>query len=296
MSNPAQPLIDLKKRKQFLVCIDSDGCAFDAMEIKHKECFAPVTIKEWGLQPISKYAREVWEFVNLYSVWRGTNRFPALVKAFDLMKEREEIARRGFKFPDLAPLRKWIEGEPNLSNPFLEKAVAETGNPLLAKTLKWSRAVNKSIADMVHGVPPFPYVRKSLEKLREKADAVVVSATPGEALNREWQEHGLAEYIQVIAGQEMGTKKDHIRIAMAGRYDNTHVIKLGDAWGDYNAAKSNNVLFYPINPGQEEASWKRFFDEAFDRFIDGKYAGSYEEGLVGEFKKLLPAVPPWTPV
>ncbi len=26
-------------RHEFLVCIDSDGCAFDTMEIKHKECF-----------------------------------------------------------------------------------------------------------------------------------------------------------------------------------------------------------------------------------------------------------------
>jgi len=35
MSNPAAPLIEMKKEKDFLICIDSDGCAFDAMEIKH---------------------------------------------------------------------------------------------------------------------------------------------------------------------------------------------------------------------------------------------------------------------
>ena len=55
----------------WLVCIDSDGCVFDTMEIKHKECFCPAMIKHWGLQPISKYARMAWEFENLYSKDRG---------------------------------------------------------------------------------------------------------------------------------------------------------------------------------------------------------------------------------
>ena len=58
-------------RHDRLVCIDSDGCVFDTMEIKHKECFCPAMIKHWGLQPISKYARMAWEFENLYSKDRG---------------------------------------------------------------------------------------------------------------------------------------------------------------------------------------------------------------------------------
>ncbi|HEY5583968.1 MAG TPA: HAD family hydrolase [Ruminiclostridium sp.] len=293
MSNPAQALIDLKKEKDFLVCIDSDGCAFDAMEIKHKECFTPTTIREWGLQAISKYAREAAEFVNLYSQWRGANRFPALIKVIDLLGERDEIIKRGFKLPDIKALRKWVETEPNLSNPLLEKAVNETNDPVLARTLKWSKAVNATIDDMVHGVPPFPYVSESLEKVSKYADAIVVSATPTSALNREWAEHGIDKYVKVIAGQEMGTKKDHIRIAKAGRYVETHVLKIGDALGDYNAAKANNVLFYPINPGNEDASWQKFYEEAFDKFIEGTYQGAYEEELIEDFKKLLPSTPPW---
>ena len=35
----------LEPQQQFLVGIDSDGCAFDTMEIKHKECFIPNIIK-----------------------------------------------------------------------------------------------------------------------------------------------------------------------------------------------------------------------------------------------------------
>lgn len=32
MNDTSKALKDFKKEKEFLVCIDSDGCAFDAME------------------------------------------------------------------------------------------------------------------------------------------------------------------------------------------------------------------------------------------------------------------------
>ena len=64
-------MIDFQATKDFLICIDSDGCAFDAMEIKHKECFIPNLFYIWGFQPISKYARETWEFVNLIQDGEG---------------------------------------------------------------------------------------------------------------------------------------------------------------------------------------------------------------------------------
>ena len=70
MTDPAKPLKEMKKEHDFFVGIDSDGCAFDTMEIKHKECFIPNIINHWGLQAVSKYARETAEFVNLYSKWR----------------------------------------------------------------------------------------------------------------------------------------------------------------------------------------------------------------------------------
>ena len=61
----ARPLTELEPRHEFFIGIDSDGCAFDTMEIKHKECFIPAIIKHWGLQPVSKYAREAVEFDRL---------------------------------------------------------------------------------------------------------------------------------------------------------------------------------------------------------------------------------------
>ena len=29
------------KQKDFLICVDSDGCAMDTMDIKHFRCFGP---------------------------------------------------------------------------------------------------------------------------------------------------------------------------------------------------------------------------------------------------------------
>ena len=294
MTDPAQPLKDLKREHDFLVGIDSDGCVFDTMEIKHKECFIPNIIKHWRLQPVSKYAREAGEFVNLYSKWRGINRFPALLMVFDLLAERPEVLKRGVTAPQVDSLRKWVETETKLSNPTLEMLVGNGGDPVLVNTLEWSTAVNAAIGGMVHGVPPFPYVCESLEKLSKLADAIVVSATPGEALTREWREHGVDRHVKVIAGQEMGSKKEHLAFAIAaGGYAPDRVLMIGDAPGDFKAAKGNDACFYPINPGNEDASWQRFNEEALGRFMDGTYAGDYEAKLIAEFDKYLPELPPW---
>lgn len=293
MSNPAQPLIDLKKEHEFLVGIDSDGCVFDTMEIKQKECFIPNTCKYFGLQSVAKYAREAGEFTNLYSKWRGVNRFPALVKIFELLEDREDVAARGGKVPDYSALKAWCAAESKLGNPALEKYVAQNPDPFMLKVLEWSIAVNKTVADIVYGVGPFAYVRESLEKIVKSADSIVCSQTPTEALVREWEEHGVDGFVQVIAGQEMGTKAEHLAFAIEGRYEKDHVLMIGDANGDRKAAQANGVLFYPINPGAEDASWKRFYEEAYDKFIGGTYAGEYEAKLIAEFDQYLPSIPPW---
>ncbi len=289
----ARPLMELQPEHDFFVGIDSDGCAFDTMEIKHKECFTPNIIKHWNLQPVSKYAREAAEFVNLYSKWRGINRWPALVMVFDLLRERPEVIKRGVEPPQVPKIREFIESDFPKSNDGLRAYMAEHPDPELERGLEWSLAVNATVADMVHGVPPFPYVRESLEFLADKADMIVVSATPVEALTREWEEHDIAKYVRVIAGQEMGKKALHLELATKGKYAPDHVLMIGDAPGDMKAARANNALFYPVNPGHEEESWQRFYEEAVHKFLAGEYAGEYEASLIAEFEKLLPEVPPW---
>lgn len=282
-----------KPGKEFFIGIDSDGCAFDTMEIKHKECFIPNTIKHWGLQCVSKYARAAAEFVNLYSKWRGANRWPALLMVFDLLREWDEPMSRHPKIPAAERLRRWIKEESKLSNTVLKALLEKEGGEELETAYRWSEAVNQDIESMVHNMQPFPSVEPSLRKLADRADMMVVSQTPCEALEREWQEHGIDRYVHLICGQEMGTKTEHLRYAIKGHYDKAKVLMIGDAPGDRKAAEENGVLFYPILPGDEERSWAQFHGEAIDLFLAGKYAGDYAERLVREFEETLPATPPW---
>jgi len=145
----------------------------------------------------------------------------------------------------------------------------------------------------VHGVPPFPFLRESLQKLQDHADMIVVSATPVEALTREWKEHNIDQYVRIIAGQEMGKKAEHLMMAAKGKYADNHILMIGDAPGDLRAARANNARFYPINPGHEEESWQRFYEEVLDIFLAGEYTREYEAKLIEEFDKYLPEKPPW---
>ncbi|MCK4516798.1 MAG: HAD family hydrolase [Spirochaetaceae bacterium] len=283
----------MKPEKEFFIGIDSDGCAFDTMEIKHKECFCPNFIEHFNMQAVSKYAREVWEFVNLYSKTRGCNRFHAVMRVLQLIGDRPDVKARGVVPPEMKGLADWIERETKLGNPTLIAEVERNPHPDLQHALRFSLAVNETIGRVVHDVPPFPLVRESLEKISEKADAIVVSQTPFEALKREWEEHKIDPFVRFIAGQEMGTKTEHIAFAAGGKYPREKMLMVGDAPGDLNAAKGNDALFFPVNPGAEEQSWKRFYEEGLDRFFAGTYAGSYEEELLNEFNTYLPEDPPW---
>jgi phosphoglycolate phosphatase-like HAD superfamily hydrolase len=283
----------LPKKHDFFIGIDSDGCVFDSMEIKHKECFCPAFIKHFGLQAASKYAREVWDFVNLYSRNRGCNRFVAIQLAHRLMSEWAVFAERGIKISSLPALDAWLKEETKLGNPALQAKVGATEDPALAQVLAWSREVNERVEDMVSGVPPFPWVRESLEKIRTKADVIVVSQTPVEALEREWGEHKLTPLVNFIAGQEAGTKTEHIQFAASGRYATEKTLMIGDAHGDLKAAIANKALFFPIVPGKEESSWEKFDKEGADRFFQGTFAGRYQQELLKEFNAALPEKAPW---
>lgn len=293
MDSVAQ-LKELPKQHDFFIGFDSDGCVFDTMEIKHKECFCPAAIKHMDCQPVSKAAREVWEFVNLYSKTRGCNRFLALQYFRDLLQEREEVKGRNFQVPELKELDAWIERETKLGNPALQAEVEQTGNEELGKMLAWSLEVNERITDMVFGMTPFPGVMDVLKQGQEKADMIVVSQTPLEALAREWEENKMDPYIEMIAGQEHGTKIEHIHFATEGKgYDSDKILMIGDAPGDFKAAAENHALFYPIVPGKEENSWKRLAEEGLAKFFNGTFAGEYQQTLLNEFDAALPEKPHW---
>jgi phosphoglycolate phosphatase-like HAD superfamily hydrolase len=293
LNHSQEQLRNFQPRHSFFVGVDSDGCVFDTMEIKQKECFCPVNIRFWGWQPIAKYVRETVEFINLYSKWRGTNRFAALVKLLDYLSTRAEVKAKGLQLPELRGFRNWVASGATLGNAGLQAEADRTGDPDLIKVLEWSNQVNEAIAAIAVGIPPFTHVRESLAQLTKQADLICISQTPAEALEREWAENDLLQYAAFIAGQEYGTKKEHLNLAAGGKYPENHLLMVGDAQGDLQAAKANGALFYPINPGHEEASWQRFYAEAMDKFFNEAYAGRYEADLIARFQTCLPETPPW---
>ena len=64
--------------------------------------------------------------------------------------------------------------------------------------------------------------------------------------------------------------------------------------GDYKAAQASDCMFFPINPQDEEASWRRLNDEGIDRFLGGRFTGEFQSQIVQEFESLLPEHPPWS--
>lgn len=295
----AKELKEFRPAKKFFIGIDSDGCVFDTMGIKHRECFCPWMISYFGLQPVAQAARECKEFADLFSKTRGANRHKTLVRILtELLPSHPMVKERNFTVPQFPHYVAWVNDRKSLlSNDGLKQAIDMASDPAarqeLELALAWSESVNRAVKDIVSGIPPFPYVRQSLEKIRTNADVIVVSATPCEALSREWDEHDISKYVSVIAGQEMGTKKQHLEYSIKRRYEKNHVLMIGDAPGDMKAAKANEALFYPVNPGNEARSWKRFHDEALDKFLNNEYAGAYEQKVIAEFDAYLPELPPW---
>lgn len=278
----------------FFIGVDSDGCAFDTMDLKHKRIFIPQAIKIWSFEKIASYYTETAEFVNLYSQLRGSNRFHAIIHTFDYLRERPEVKASGVEIPDCGDLKEYVNSGVPLSNASLREYIANRNDtPFLRQVLEWGESSNRLVAEIVQGNEPFPFVRESLQKAHSLADLMVVSATPFKALEQEWSHVALLPLMTWVAGQEMGGKKEQLAQVVNGKYPNDHILMIGDAPGDLAAAKANNALFYPIKPGQEQESWRLFYEEVLTLFIGGRYAGECEEHMIAEFMKLLPLEKPW---
>lgn len=272
---------EFKKNKEFLVCVDSDGCAMDTMEVKHRKCFGPKIVEIWGLQDIEGKFLETWNKINLYSKTRGINRFKGLVKIFEVLTEE------GINMPEFSSIKEWTETTPELSNPALEKAVEDTKDEQLIKALAWSNAVNKAISELHNEDKPFPKVKEGLEIISQFADVAIVSSANGGAVVDEWTRHELAPSVNVMLGQEAGTKAACIAALKENNFSDDNVLMVGDAPGDLDAALKNGVLYYPILVGKEEFSWERLSTEALSKLLDGSYRGEYQQKLIDEFNALL---------
>ena len=108
-------ITDFQKTKDFLVCVDSDGCAMDTMDVKHIEAFGPEAVNTWNLHHINDHFLEVWNDINLYTKTRGINRFKGVVTTFAALETE------GIEMPDISSFKKWAETTNELSAPSLRK-------------------------------------------------------------------------------------------------------------------------------------------------------------------------------
>ena len=281
-------LASLPKRHDFLICTDSDGTVFDTMPPKCR-CFRDCLIRYFDRHGrVSEQAvAEVWKYVNLDSIHRGENRFRALLLASDLLRERGEDV------PETPRLRAWVATEPCLGNPALRRLLEQDPGEEMRLVYRWSTESDEAIAATVRGIPPFPHVREFLVRASRSADLLVVSHTPGATLAREWSEHDIDRFVMYAAGQECGPKREHIRLVSEGKYPADHILMIGDSSGDLAAAEANGTLFFPIIPGREPEAWRELSEEGLDRFLEGRFAGDYQEKLLKTFLGALLSRPPW---
>lgn len=270
------------KKKNYLICIDSDGCAIDTMDIKHIRCFGPCMITEWELEPWQEEIQRRWNEINLYTMTRGINRFKGLGIALS------EVHNQYKPIEGIDKLNHWIDTASELSNENLEQILQETGSPILKKVLNWSVKVNQWVADLPSEEKiPFSGVKEGLIAAHETADVAVVSSANQQAIMEEWDCHHLLQYTDIILSQDAGSKAYCIKRLMEKGYGQDHVLMVGDAPGDQAAAKTNGVWYFPILVGKEQESWQRLSKEGLKRFEEGTFDQGYQEELIREFRENL---------
>jgi len=275
-------LAEYQKKKEYLICVDSDGCAMDTMDIKHIRAFGPEMVKEWDLWKWEQSILTRWNEINLYSLTRGINRFKALSMAL------EEIHEKYRAIEGIKDLINWAENSDELSNAALARTITEHPSPALQKALHWSEAVNERIKTLPEEeMHPFPLAKEALEHAHRYADvAIVSSANPGAVLE-EWGRFGLLEHTDIVLCQNVGSKAFCIAELLKKGYDAEKVLMCGDAPGDLKAAEQNGVFYYPILVKNEEQSWREFINVGCTRLVQGSYGGEYQKQMKNKFLENL---------
>ncbi len=275
-------LENYKKNKEFLICVDSDGCAMDTMDIKHIRCFGPCMVNEWGLSEWEAPILTRWNDINLYTMTRGINRFKGLAMIL------REIDGTYTKIEDVDVLEKWVAESDELSNGALELAIVEKGSSCLKLALSWSKQVYESINALPFDVKkPFEGVKEGLAYAHQFADVAIVSSANLQAVEEEWELYGLLDYVDIIMAQNEGSKAFCIQELLKKGYDKKNVFMAGDAVGDYEAAKKNDVYYYPILVRHEKESWTEFRETAVSKLVEGNFGGAYQQEKLDAFMNNL---------
>lgn len=268
-------------QKEFLVCVDSDGCAMDTMDIKHIRCFGPCMVEEWQLGAWQEEILARWNAINLYTMTRGINRFKGLAAAL------KEINDQYTPIEGIDALTDWADHAPELSNRAVEQEFQHTGTPIFQKVLRWSQATNKAIDALPQADKrPFEGAAEGLVAMQKFADVAVVSSANRDAVEEEWQRYGLLENVDVLLCQDAGSKAYCIGGLLQKGYDPRKVLMVGDAPGDKAAAEQNGVFYYPILVRHEAESWQELRQTGLDRLRTGGYE-AYGKEKVAEFLENL---------
>ncbi len=278
-----QKLECFNRQKKYLVCIDSDGSAMDTMDSKHIYCFGPAAVEVYHLENYRGLFLTIWKKINLYTMTRGINRFKGLVIALEQLKEL------GVGLEDFTALKTWSEEAQELSNTALEAEIEETNDPALKKALEWSKLTNYYIKGLEVQAGTFNGVKESIKQIHEVADIVIVSSANSEALEKEWTEEGLSDYVDLLMGQEAGSKSECIAKLKEKGYEEEEILMVGDAPLDLKAAESNKVFYYPILVRREESSWVGLRTEGIKRLQEGTFKGEYQDNLINAFYENLKA-------
>ena len=258
------------KKHDYLVCVDSDGCAMDTMNCKHFHCFGPCMVDQWALEQWEEEILHRWNDINLFQMTRGINRFKGLAMALG------EINEKYTPIVGVEALKRWADTAPALSNDgvikAMEEAVDEDAKLIFRKALAWSLAVNENINRLPEELKiPFPGAKEGLAAAAVSADVAVVSSANRDAVEEEWEKYGLLENTDILLAQDCGSKSHCIAEMLKFGYEKDHVLMVGDAPGDCDAAEKNGVWYYPILVNWEEESWKEFVEKALPLFLEGGY-------------------------
>lgn len=267
-----------QKTKDFLICVDSDGCAMDTMDVKHLRCFGPCMVEEWGLEEWADPILKRWNEVNLYTMTRGINRFKGLALAL------REIDGKYRSIDGVDELERWVANAPALSNDGVKAAIASGGGEVLKKALRWSVQVNERINALPFEVKkPFEGVAEGLKYAHDLADIAIVSSANLQAVEEEWALYGLLEHVDILLAQNVGSKAFCIAELLKKGYETDKVLMTGDAPGDLEAARANGVFYYPILVRHEGDSWREFRETAVDKLTAGSYGGAYQQEKLDAF-------------
>lgn len=276
-------IYDFERKKDFLICVDSDGCAMDTMDCKHIQCFGPCMVEEWGLEQWAEPILARWNEINLYTMTRGINRFKGLAMAL------KEIDKKYCPVDGIDAFTAWTEVAPELSNHSVRAAALEEPGSCFVKALSWSIKVNKAIDAMPESEKkPFELVKEGLKTAHEFADVAIVSSANPEAVFEEWERCGLLDHVDVLCCQDVGSKEHCIKMLNFQGYAPGHVLMVGDAPGDLKAAERAGVYYYPILVRAEKQSWQELIEYGYQAFSSGNYA-EYEQEKKQQFYKNLGA-------